>query len=166
MSKKAPKISNADSDRAPWAATATGLASRLATGTAPSRRQVSRSVPSIGGGAVIDEMHRKPVDALVGQHQAQRPEGALQRVPDGFRAPGRVDRAPAGADDQVLPEQHQRAGGRRGRTAPLVDGALDHLGRYRPRQRQIACAVLDAQPPRIDAEEVLQIMVAHVLEIP
>ncbi len=77
-----------------------------------------------------------------------------------------IDDAPAGAGPEILQHQHEAAARRRPGALPFGERRRHDFGGDGLRKSQIAIGILVAQAGRADAEQKLDVVIAHVLEIP
>ena len=116
---------------------------------------------------LVDQRQARAVQALIGQHDAQRPEGALERAPDRLRPAQMIEKAPARARREgVAQHQRNRAFGRRAMRAPTRDHLLRDLAGDGARKGEIAGRIFAAQRGGIEIVEGAQIAIAHALEPP
>ena len=78
----------------------------------------------------------------------------------------RIDHAPAGARPRIAPQPHERAAAGRAPPSPLGKGRGHDLARDHAAERQISLGIGIAQRRGIDTEQPLQVVIAHVLEVP
>ena len=77
-----------------------------------------------------------------------------------------VQHSPTGAGDEIPQPQHEAPCARRAGAPPLAEHRCHHLPADRPRELEVALVVDAAQLRGLHAEEQLEIVVAHVLEVP
>ena len=115
---------------------------------------------------IVRDVDVDAVEALVGRPDGTRQACAAQDVVCGLRHPAGVDQPPAGARDEIARLQHERAGARRARPAPLPDDLGHHLSAHQARELEVELRVRRAQRDGFDVVEERQVVITDVVEVP
>ncbi len=116
--------------------------------------------------ALVEQMNIEPVEALVGHQHLNGLQRFREAVQGAFRPSCGIDQAPACAGSQILKLPDQRTATCRTAAAPFSEYVAHQFGDHRARQVQITLRVFVTQARGLDTIQRLQIVVAHVVEIP
>ena len=105
-------------------------------------------------------------EALVGRPDGDRSEDPAQVVVGRLRLAAMVEDAPACTGDQVAQPEDEPASARRGGPPPLAEHLRHHLAADGPRELEVALRIGAPQLDRVEVEELAEVVIAHVVEIP
>ena len=115
---------------------------------------------------VVHRVQPETVQPLVGRDERDRRPGSLEIPVDGLGPAAGIDDSPAGARREVAGEPDEPAAACRSRTPPFGKGPQHRFAGRDAAEREIALAIAARSVVRLDVEELPDVVIADVFEVP